>query len=170
MSIAGSSGSEDRLDSPDGRNETREQRLDRNWAELLQELRVIQTGTQIIAGFLLAGVFQTRFSDLDTFQLVVYLALVVSSIATTVTGLAPVVLHRLLFRMRAKDEVVRYTDRFARAALAGVAVTVTGIGMLIFDFVLGRAWGIGVAVLIAAVIVILWVVIPRRVRRKDLER
>lgn len=143
-------------------DETPKERLDRNWNELLQEMRVIQAGTQIITGFLLAAVFQSRFEDLDTFQLTVYLALVIISVLTTIAGLAPVSLHRYLFRKQAKDWIVAYSDRFARIAMWGVATTVTGIGLLIFDFVLGRLAGIIAAGGIAAVLVAVWAVIPYR--------
>lgn len=148
---------------PDGVDgpETERERLNRNWNELLQELRVIQAGTQIITGFLLAAVFQSRFEDLDRFQLTVYLALVITSILTTLTGLAPVSLHRYLFRTQSKDRVVVITDRFAQAAMVGVAVTVTGIGLLIFDFALGRIWGILAAGSILLLVSVLWVLVPR---------
>ena len=58
----------------DGRNETAIEKLDRNWMELLQELRVLQTGVQILAGFLLTLPFQSRFESLDDFQTNLYLA------------------------------------------------------------------------------------------------
>jgi hypothetical protein len=150
---------------PDGRPETENQRLDRNWAELLQELRVIQTGTQILTGFLLAAVFQSRFDELDEFQRDVYLVLVGTSIITTLVGLAPVSLHRALFRRQAKDRIVHFTDYFVQVTLGGVAITVSGIGLLIFDLVLGRSYGIGFAVFILIVVVVLWVVVPRLIRR-----
>ena len=73
-----------------GRNETREEQLDRNWAELLQELRVLQTGVQILAGFLLTLPFQERFEDLDSFQVNLYLANVVIAALTTAFILQPV--------------------------------------------------------------------------------
>ncbi len=57
----------------DGRDETEAERLDRNWAEILQELRVVQTGTQILTGFLLTLVFQQRFTELDPYQVEIYL-------------------------------------------------------------------------------------------------
>ncbi|MBN9194503.1 MAG: sodium:proton antiporter, partial [Microbacterium sp.] len=60
----------------DGRDETEAERLDRNWDEILQETRVVQTGTQILTGFLLAIAFQQRFEDLDGYQIAVYLVLV----------------------------------------------------------------------------------------------
>lgn len=147
------------------RVETPEERLDRNWNELLQELRVIQTGTQILTGFLLAAVFQSRFEELDDFQRNSYLVLVVTSVLTTLVGLAPVSLHRVLFRQHAKGRIVRYTDYFVQATLAGVAITVAGIGLLIFDVVLGRVWGLVFGVLILIAVVMLWIVVPRLIRR-----
>lgn len=55
------------------RHETATERLDRNWVELLQELRVTQTGVQILAGFLLTLPFQQRFAGLDSVQTTAYL-------------------------------------------------------------------------------------------------
>ena len=159
-------GGGDRIDAVpgDGRDETENERLDRNWNEMLQELRVIQTGTQILTGFLLAAVFQSRFEELDDYQRIVYLCLVVTSILTTVSGLTPVSLHRALFRQRKKAQVVRVTDRILQFTMLGVALTLAGTGMLIFDFVLGRAGGIVVGVAILLVVVGLWIVVPRVVR------
>ena len=59
--------------SPTERNETPAERLDRNWSELLQELRVTQTGIQILTGFLLILPFQARFLDLDPALVAVFL-------------------------------------------------------------------------------------------------
>ncbi|WP_129586659.1 DUF6328 family protein [Microterricola viridarii] len=153
--------------SPDAGERFSSKRLDRNWNELLQELRVVQTGTQVITGFLLAAVFQSRFTELDTFQLTTYLCLVVTSVLTTIVGLAPVSLHRYLFRKRAKEMVVAYADRFARLTLVGVAVTVVGIALLIFDFVLGRVWGITVAAAVALLLVVGWIIVPQLARADD---
>jgi hypothetical protein len=149
----------------DGRNESENERLDRNWNEMLQELRVIQTGTQILTGFLLAAVFQSRFEDLDDYQRTVYLCLVVASILTTVFGLAPVSLHRALFRQQAKAKVVHLTDRILQFTMVGVALTLAGTGMLIFDFVLGRVGGIVAGVAILVVVLAMWVVVPTVTRR-----
>ena len=153
-------------DPDDGRSETMTERLDRNWDEILQELRVIQTGTQILTGFLLAAVFQSRFSDLDDYQKGVYASLVVVTILTTVMGLAPVSLHRILFRQHAKATIVGATDRFLQVTMAGVAITLAGTAMLIFDFVFGRAGGIVAGVGVLLVVTLLWVVVPRRLRSR----
>jgi len=153
-------------DPDDGRRETLTERLDRNWDEILQELRVIQTGTQILTGFLLAAVFQSRFSDLDDYQRTVYACLVVATILTTVMGLAPVSLHRVLFRQRAKATIVASTDRLLQFTMAGVAITLAGTAMLIFDFVFGRAGGVVAGVGVLAVVTMIWVVMPRVLRRR----
>jgi len=149
----------------DGRDETENERLDRNWNEMLQELRVIQTGTQILTGFLLAAAFQSRFGDLDDYQRTVYLCLVVASILTTVFGLAPVSLHRALFRMQAKAKVVHLTDRILQATMAGVAVTLAGTALLVFDVVLGRVAGVVIGAVVLVVVLALWVAVPRMARR-----
>ncbi len=91
------------VDPHDGRDETEMERNDRNWTEILQELRVIQTGTQILTGFLLTLAFQQRFTDLDAYQVDTYLALVIVAALATALALAPVALHRALFRRRAKS-------------------------------------------------------------------
>lgn len=145
----------------DGRNETPNERSDRNWNDILQELRVALTGTQLIGGFLLAVAFQPRFEKLDDYQLMLYLVLVALAGLATVIGLAPVTLHRTLFRRQAKERVVRTGNRLLVADLAVVALLVIGVTSLVFDFALSRfagfvALGIG-AVIVAA----LWLVLPR---------
>jgi hypothetical protein len=136
----------------DGRDETETERLDRNWTEILQELRVIQTGTQILTGFLLTLAFQQRFTDLDRFQVDIYLGLVVVAAAATVLGLAPVSLHRTLFRRRAKAAIVTWANRILKVTLVVVALTLSGTLLLIFDVVIGRTAGViaGIATLVVA--------------------
>jgi Family of unknown function (DUF6328) len=143
------------VDPTDGRNETENQRMDRNWNELLQELRVTQTGTQILSGFLLAIAFQPRFTQLDHFQRTVYLILVVASAFSTALALAPVNIHRSLFRKRAKAQLVQMGHVILRCTLLGVAVILTGTLLLIFDVTVGRAAALAVTVIAVVVIVAL---------------
>jgi hypothetical protein len=86
----------------DGRDESTNQRMDRNWVELLQELRVTQMGVQILGGFLFTLAFQARFEHLDGFQRGMYIGLLVLAATTILAGMAPVYLHRALFRMGLK--------------------------------------------------------------------
>jgi hypothetical protein len=148
----------------DGRNETENERLDRNWDSLLQELRVTQTGTQIIGGFLLAVAFQSRFTQLDGYQVAVYLVLVCTAALTTALGLGPVSLHRLLFRRRAMKQIVRVGNILVRATLVGVALVLTGTVLLIFDVVLGRAAGFIAGGFVLVVTALIWLLVPRLVK------
>jgi hypothetical protein len=150
-----------------GRNETPNERSDRNWSDILQELRVALTGTQLIGGFLLAVAFQQRFEELDTYQLTLYLVLVALAGLATIIGLAPVTLHRTLFRHQVKERIVRTGNRLLIAHLAVVALLVLGVTTLIFDFAVSRAAGIIAFVVGAVVLVLLWVVLPRLQEAKD---
>ena len=155
---AGDAGAD--VDPTDGRNESLNQRMDRNWNEILQELRVTQTGTQIFTGFLLTIAFQQRFGELTTFQTRVYLVLVIAAVLTTALGLAPVNLHRALFRRSAKVTVVQTAHVIMRFTLVGVAVMLIGTVLLIFDLVVGR----GAAFVVAGVtllVVIILAMLPR---------
>ena len=147
------------------RNETTTERMDRNWSELLQELRVTQTGTQILTGFLLTIPFQQRFTELDSFQRGVYLVLVVLSMLATALLVAPVALHRRLFRRHLKALVVRQGDRLARAGLLILAIVLTGCTFLLFDVVVERAAATAAGAFVGAVLVALWFVVPRILSR-----
>ena len=149
----------------DDRNETEGERLDRNWSDVLQELRVVQAGTQILTAFLLAIAFQPRFTDLDSFQLVLYLALVSVSIVTTVLSLLPVSAHRIMFQHLLKEATVHIGDRMLRAVLVGVSLSMIGTAMLIFDFVISREAGIVAAVAVTLIVLAFGFVVPVRMRR-----
>lgn len=146
---------------PDGRDETFIERMDRNWDELLQELRVTQTGAQILTGFLLTLPFQQRFGDLDAYQRGVYLVLVLLAALATVLIIAPVSLHRLLFRRRLKPQLVSAGHWFARAGLVALAFVLTGATLLLFDVVVSRAAGYAAAGSLLVLITLMWVVLPR---------
>ncbi len=146
------------------RGETPLQRLDRNWSDLLQELRVVQTGVQVLTGFLLTLPFQARFEQLDTDGRTVYLVTV--SLAVVATGflIAPVSLHRVLFRRHARAVTVELTHRLAQTGIAFLGLAVIGVVLLIFQVVVGQGAGVLAAVLTAALLAGLWVVLPLRVR------
>ena len=145
----------------DGRDETEAERLDRNWNALLQELRVTQTGSQVMAGFLLSVAFQSRFPDLDRYQITVYLILVCAAALTTALGLGPVSLHRLLFRRHAMKQIVAVGNILVRSTLVGVAVILTGTALLIFDVVIGRAAGFIAGGAVCLLTLVIWLVVPR---------
>lgn len=149
-----------------GRNETREEQLDRNWAELLQELRVLQTGVQILAGFLLTLPFQERFEGLDDFQVNLYLANVVVAALTTAFILLPVSVHRRLFRKRLKETLVSSADTISKIALAGVGLLSAGTASLVFDVTLNRSAGLTAGGALLGVLLVLLVYVPLHLNRK----
>lgn len=156
--------------SSTGRNETREEQLDRNWAELLQELRVLQTGVQILAGFLLTLPFQQRFEDLDVFQEGLYLVNVVIAALTTAFILLPVSVHRRLFRQRLKETLVSSADTITKIALAGVGMLSVGTAALVFDVTAGRTAGLTAGGILLAVLLVLLVYVPLRLNKRAAEQ
>lgn len=124
------------------RDETREERADRNLTDILQELRVVLTGTQLISGFLLAVAFQSGFRDLDADEIVHYLVLVALAALATLLGLTPVLVHRLHFQQHVKPEVVRLANRLLITTIAVVAILVVGVTSFIFEVVVSPAAGI----------------------------
>ena len=159
-------GNEDDTGTSDGRNESPNERSDRNWNEMLQETRITQTGTQILGGFLLTIAFQPRFATLTTFQHVVYLGLVLAATLTTALALAPVYMHRRLFRHHKKAVVVEYGHRLLSWALAGLAVVMTGTVLLIFDVALGLDGGLAAAAFVLVALVLLGALPARHARRR----
>ena len=135
--------------------------LNRNWDELLQEIRVTQTGVQILTGFLLTVPFSNRFTELTPFQRNVYLAVLAGSILTTGLVVAPVAFHRVLFRQRRRELLVESGNRFAMAGLGMLALTVSGAVLLVVDLVLGRTEGWVASGAILLTLLLLWAVLPR---------
>jgi hypothetical protein len=143
------------------RDESEAERLDRNWNEILQELRVTQTGTQILTGFLLTIPFQQRFTELDEVQRTIYLVLVAFAALATILALAPVSLHRTLFRQGAKPQIVAVTNRLLIGTLISVAITLIGTSWLIFDVVVGHPAGLTAGAVTALLTAAAWLALPR---------
>jgi hypothetical protein len=157
---------------PDGaeRDETATERADRNWGELLQELRVTQTGLQILTGFLLTVPFQQRFGELDPTLRVVFLLALGLAVLSTVLVVAPVASHRVLFRRRAKAELVAVADRLTKAGLATLALTIVAVVFLVFGFVAGTTAAVVASLVALAFFLVQWVVMPSRLLRRLEER
>ncbi len=149
----------------EARDETPTERLDRNWGDLLQELRVVQTGVQLLTGFLLTLPFQARFATLNSFQQNIYLVTVVLAVCSTAFLIAPVSLHRLLFRRHARATMVEVAHRLALTGLTLLGASLIGVVLLIFDVVRGRTAGFVAAGLIGLLVVALWVALPLALRR-----
>ena len=148
------------------RGETAVRRADRNWNELLSELRVVQTGVTILFSLLLTVPFSARFDEVDAFGRQVYLAALLLSAASAVVLIAPVAYHRVLFAKGQKPQVVRASDRLAIAGLVLLSLAVTAVLLLVCDVLLDRAVALAVAGAFGLGTVVLWFV-PAFLRRRS---
>jgi Family of unknown function (DUF6328) len=146
------------------RGETLDQVLDRNVAELLQELRVAFTGVQILFAFLLGLAFTQTFSHLSPFDTGVYTVALMSTAVATMIFIAPVSLHRIVFRRRQKFVLVMVADRLLVIGLALLIPSINSAVFLILDVVLGRWQAVLGASLTTAVGLLTWYVLPLALR------
>ncbi len=144
------------------RNETELQRLDRNFVELLQELRVAQTGPQILFAFLLTLSFTQRFTHTTTFQRTLYFVTLALSAAAASLLIAPVSMHRLLFRRHAKRRLVDVSNRLAIGGLLALCLAIIGVMWFIADVLYGPWPGVATAVVSAVWFGFFWYAIPIR--------
>jgi hypothetical protein len=144
----------------DGRDETPLERLDRNWNELLQELRVSQTGVQLLTAFLLSLPFQQRFQQVAHVEKVIYLIVVALSLLATGLLLAPVSIHRRVFRRHERPELVQVANWLAQAGLVTLSLALAGVATLIFSVTEGRTEGFIVGGITLVILGLLWFVTP----------
>ena len=145
-------------------DESKTERINRNWNELLQELRVTQTGVQLLAGFLLTLPFQDRFSDLSTGQEVDYLLVVALAMTSTGLLIAPVSFHRAVFRKQEREWLVLAAHWSARAGLALMSVAMSGVVWLVFSVVVGTTAAWVASGLMALFLAGLWFFVPLTAR------
>jgi Family of unknown function (DUF6328) len=148
------------------RDESDAARIDRNYSEQLQELRVAQAGVQILFAFLLGIAFQQRFESITDFQRALYIGTLICTAVATALFIAPVAVHRVMFRRHLKDELVEFTGRVAVAGLVFLALAMLGALGLIIDVVVGPiAAGITTGC-VAVLFGYLWYVLPLRWRSR----
>jgi uncharacterized membrane protein len=152
----------------DARRETEAERLDRNFDELLQELRVSQAGTQILFAFLLGVSFTTPFQHSGPFVHLVYSVTLLLCVIATALFIAPVALHRTLFGRGRKGPLVKVSSRLALAGLHVLLLAISGAVLLALDNPLGRPMAVTLAIGAFLVLILLWVVLPARLRAQHL--
>ena len=143
-----------------GRHETEAQQLDRNYGELLQELRVAQVGVQILFASLLTVVFNQRFTTISSLQRGTYVVALLAAACSVALLVGPVAFHRIVFRHSQKDDLVRVSHRMALGGLACMGVAIVAAVLFILEEVLGRTPALWYSAGVAAVFVVLWMVIP----------
>jgi hypothetical protein len=151
------------------RHESEEERLDRNLTELLNELRVALPGVQVLFAFLLGVPFTQRFTELASYQKDVYFGVLICATAATAFLIAPSVHHRIEFRQGDKHYIVLLANRFAIVGLGFLALAMTGVVLLITDFIFSATASAITTGLSGALFALLWYVLPIR-RRLQLKR
>lgn len=149
-----------------GSDETEPERWRRNFNELLQELRVVQTGVQILFAFLLILAFTAGFDTEDPFTRTVYLIALLSTAGATALIIGPVPYHRLLFRRQRKPEVVRHAHWMAFGGLLLVVVAMVSTVLLATDAVLGRGAAVAISIATGVWFLLFWWVLPLITRHR----
>ena len=144
----------------DPRDETRAARDDRNLIELLQELRVLGLGVQVLFGFLLSLPFTTQFKQLDGADRNLYLACLILAAVATALLLGPVAYHRLVFRQGMKEKLVKTANVMAILGLITVGLAVSSAVLLVTGFVAGYTTGGVIAGLVLVMFALLWFALP----------
>jgi amino acid transporter len=149
-------------DDDDDRGESSSERLDRELIELLNELRIALPGVQVLFAFLLTLPFTQRFAELTTTQRNVYFATLCAAIASTAFLMTPTAYHRLRWRRYDKERLLRIANRAAIAGIALLALAICGAAFLIADVLFGASGAAATVIAVAALLGLLWFVLPLR--------
>ncbi|QNE79551.1 hypothetical protein F0344_33490 [Streptomyces finlayi] len=150
-----------------GREETEEERADRRWNDLLQELRVVQTGVQILFGFLLAVVFQPRFTTLSDIDRGIYVVTVLLGSATVAALIGPVSYHRLLTGRRVKPQTVTWASRVTVVGLVLLFFTMCSALLLIMRVAMHNSLALWLVGAMALWFLACWFIVPLRARARS---
>ncbi|HWO63953.1 MAG TPA: DUF6328 family protein [Umezawaea sp.] len=147
--------------------ESEQDRLRRNLNELLQELRVVQAGVQILFGFLLSIVFTDRYREVDQYIRITHLVAILFAAASVALLTAPAAWHRALFRRGRREDIIEIAHRFVMVGLATLAAAMTATVLLLGEVIVGGwvaiVFGVGAAVGFSS----LWFFLPWRERHRD---
>lgn len=152
---------------PNDSDESQSTRLARNFSELLQELRVQQAGVQILFAFLLAIVFTESYEEQSTYVRALHLVTVLCAAASSALLIAPAVWHRILFRHRRREDILRQANRCALAGSVFLAATMVGTVLIVAEVAVGGWAAKFIGGSTALAFGILWFVVPSMLRRDD---
>ena len=140
--------------------ETHEERINRELIELLNELRVALPGVQIMFAFLLAVPFTQRFANVTELQKDAFMVALLCTLAGTVFLIAPSAFHRIRFRDRDKEALIKVANTFAIAGLAFLALGMTAVVFLVTDLLFKGLFTVIVTVVTAALFAVVWFALP----------
>lgn len=137
-----------------------QERTARELVELLQELRIVIPGVQVLFAFLLTVPFSQGFTKLDSLQRGVFFATLLCTAAATALLIAPSSHHRLLFRQGVREQRVKIGNVLAILGLVFLVPAMVGVLFVITDLIFGMVAAIVTTVLVALGFVLLWFVLP----------
>ena len=147
--------------------ETHEERVNRELIELLNELRVALPGVQVLFAFLLAVPFTQRFEQVTELQRDVFMVALLSTLAGSVFLIAPSAYHRIRFRDRDKEALLRISNVFAIVGMVFLAVGMTSVVFLVTDLIFEGVVTTVVTTLTAALFAAVWFVLPLAHKSQD---
>jgi Family of unknown function (DUF6328) len=158
---------QDREENHQETGEDRQERTAREVVELLQELRIVLPGVQVLFAFLLTVPFAGRFTELTDVQRYVFFGTLLCTAAATALLIAPSAHHRLLFRRGAREYRLQTGNALTIAGLAFLVPAMVGVVYVITDLMFGLAGAVAVTVVMAISFVGLWFVLPFLYRQND---
>jgi hypothetical protein len=154
-------------DAGSARDETEEERLDRNLAEMLQELRIALPGVQVLFAFLLTVPFQGNFSEATDFQRNAYFVTLILTTLSSSLLIAPTAYHRLTFRLQMKDRLVKLGNRMTIGGLGALGLAMTSAIVLVTDFLYSTTMSVIAGVFAFGLFLLLWLAIPVSERMRN---
>jgi cation transport ATPase len=142
------------------KDETNDERLDRELEELLQELRIALPGVQILFAFLLVVPFNNRFTETDDLQRNVWFAALLLALGAVACFITPTAYHRLRFREFDKERLVLTATRLAVVGLVCLATALSASAFFVTGFVFSDRAAAFVTAIAAGVIGGLWFALP----------
>jgi len=142
------------------RDETPAERVDRNFSELLGELRIALPGVQVLFAFLLTVPFAQGFPQLTGFERGIYFAVLLLTALASALLIAPTAYHRMQFRRSRRVEIRFFANRAAVLGLGALALAMTGAILLITEFLFGVAAAIPIGAATALLFGSLWYLLP----------
>jgi hypothetical protein len=146
------------------RNETPAEKADRNFNDILQELRVTQTGVQILFSVLLTLPFTNRFEKVSHVEKNIYFVALLLAAATVTFLVAPVTVHRVLFATGEKPWVVKISSRLAIIGTSLLCLTLATVLLLITSVLFSDATALVTAGVFGLCTISLWFGPPLRRR------
>jgi amino acid transporter len=141
-------------------SETKQERVNRELIELLNELRVALPGVQVLFAFLLIVPFTNGFPRLSAFDRKIYFVAFIATAVSTVLLIAPSSYHRLRWRHDDKERMLIVSNRLTIAGLAALAVAITATVFMLTDFVFQRTWASTFTAIVATLFLIFWYALP----------